>query len=127
MRRQVLEVQCSRCARVETVPSEKAAEKVEHHVFEARLGEMKVEFEDLCTPCQRTVHALLEQIGRKIDGVSPARAGRSKAKATPEPVAKVLPHAHPVDKKEEPAPNGPAPRVHTPAVASRNAPLPRSS
>lgn len=42
-------------------------------------------FQDLCGPCQRTVHALLEQIGKKIDGLSPDRkvSGARKKKAAP--------------------------------------------
>jgi len=40
----------------------------------------KVEFVDLCEPCRRTISALLEQIGKKIDGLSPERKPREAKK-----------------------------------------------
>jgi hypothetical protein len=39
-----------------------------------------VSFQDLCGPCRRTISALLEQIGKKIDGLSPERAPREAKK-----------------------------------------------
>jgi len=42
-----------------------AGETDEHPCF--------VKFQDLCEPCRRTVSSLLDQIGRRIDGLSPDR------------------------------------------------------
>lgn len=121
-RRQVVEVQCSRCDRVEVQeldtsiqpadqPEESPAAQLRATLYQAgEKNALVVKFEDLCTPCQRTVRALLEQIGKRIDGVSPDREQRAK-----EPEAK----------KKGAEPSGPAPTPHAPAV-SKNAPV-RSS
>jgi len=61
---------------------------------------MKVTFEDLCSPCGRAVKALLTQVGKKIEGLSPDRKSSSKSKtAVASAEAK-----KPADKK--PASNG---------------------
>jgi hypothetical protein len=41
---------------------------------------VQFKFQDLCEPCQRTVQALLYQIGKKIDGLSPDRKERGAKK-----------------------------------------------
>jgi hypothetical protein len=108
-RRQVVEIQCSRCDRTETQPGK--LETTPPHVLLAELvgndGEDKVivKFEDLCTPCRRTVKALLEQIGKRIDGLSPDR----HTKPAPAPAKK--PEA-----KEKGAANGTAPHPAQPAA-----------
>lgn len=38
---------------------------------------LAVRFEDLCTPCLRTVKNHLEQIGKKLEGMSPDRVAKS--------------------------------------------------
>ena len=55
-----------------------------------------VKFQDLCGPCQRTVQALLYQIGKKIDGLSPDRkeAGAKKKAAPLERAASSSPSPH---------------------------------
>ena len=60
---------------------------------------MKVTFEDLCSPCGRAVKALLTQVGKKIEGLSPDRKPSSKPKVAAPAEAK-----KPADKK--PASNG---------------------
>jgi len=110
MRKVMVEVQCSRCDRKETVeydpqkdmgqtPAEPPA--VLTAVLRNQDGTLvKVGFEDLCGPCHRSVRGLLEQIGKRIEGMSPDRAPRVKAK------------------KEEPAPPpAPAPRSPPQPVA----------
>lgn len=57
---------------------------------------MKVSFEDLCGPCGRAVKALLTQVGKKIEGLSPDR----KQNAKPKPVASEA--KKPTDKKTSP-------------------------
>ena len=42
---------------------------------------MHVSFEDLCNPCGRAVKALLTQVGKKIEGLSPDRKQNTKPKA----------------------------------------------
>jgi hypothetical protein len=48
------------------------------------LGVITVSFEDLCGPCHRTVRALLDQISKRIDGVSPDRKAAPKKPAAKE-------------------------------------------
>jgi len=68
--------------------------------FYAALGEPSVEvsFEDLCTPCRRTIRAVLDQIGKRVKGLSPDRKAEKKPKAPS--VAKEKPaaqHAQPAE------------------------------
>jgi len=123
-RRSVVEVQCSRCARTEVQELDESVvppgEPEEHPVSQLRAtlyltGEklpLMVKWEDLCTPCQRTVRALLEQIGKHIEGVSPDREQKPKPS---------------VAKKKEAGPNGPAPGTAHAPVASKNPAAARSS
>src|SRR5580693_2490071 len=74
-RKQVVEIQCSRCSRTETQPGELTGPRPAHvflatlHLSDAPTAEpLTVKFEDLCTPCRRTVSAMLEQIGKRIEG-----------------------------------------------------------
>lgn len=108
MRKAVVEVQCSRCARVETIPFHEGMAQTEEPVFTASLSLRPsvaltpariTTFDDLCTPCFNTVQSLLVQIGKKVEGVSPKREPRAKnvkvvvdetgAGVGTEPVAKV--------------------------------------
>jgi hypothetical protein len=103
-RRQVVEVQCSRCERTETREFDAAVKEVTPQ-FTAKLvvtegAARTVEFEDLCGPCMRSIRALLDQAGKKIEGVSPDRA------------------AAPKDKKKEPAEQASKPAPHAPTHAS---------
>jgi len=68
-RRQVVEVQCDRCSRIEHAPENQLARKITIEV----TGQGPVVFEDLCTPCWKTVNNHLEQACKKIEGVSPER------------------------------------------------------
>jgi hypothetical protein len=94
-RRVVVEVQCGRCERKELVTWEEGKGKVgvSQHTFSGSftppvplgvVNESHVVFDDLCTPCQKTVLALLSQIGKKIDGLSPDRKEGRKSKAKKE-------------------------------------------
>ena len=74
-RRQIVEVQCSRCDRKEQAAPEALVDPNAATAFVGEMDDVRVVFEDLCTPCRRTVHALLEQIGKKIEGLSPDRSG----------------------------------------------------
>jgi hypothetical protein len=111
-RKQVVEIQCSRCSRTET--QEGKLETTPPHVFSATLlfGEadttrVEVKFEDLCTPCRRTVNALLGQIAKRIEGVSPDRKLKPKDDK-PKPEAK----------GKGPPANGGAPHHAQPASAA---------
>jgi hypothetical protein len=119
-RRQVVEIQCSRCERVEHLedqptPNTGAPPPPPALLAQLSLGaegkNVTVRFEDLCTPCHRSVRALLEQVGKRIEGVSPDRVAKAKPAEA---------------KKEGQAPNGPAPRAGQPA-ASKNPAATRSS
>ncbi len=121
MRKVMVQVQCSRCERKEEVEYDPAKDTgataaTPPAVLVAVLHNpssepLKVGFDDLCGPCHRSVKALLEQVGKRIKGLSPDRDAKPKSETkptTPETKAK----------KEEPAPNpAPAPRT-TQAVAS---------
>lgn len=78
------ETQCARCDRKEiqtATPEELASpepDPADSFAFYAVLGELDIRFQDLCTPCKRTIKALLEQVGKKIDGVSPDRKTEKK-------------------------------------------------
>jgi hypothetical protein len=85
-RKQVVQIQCDRCTRTETRDITKQdlhAPEGKNKVltFGAQLtdpaGPLEVMFEDLCTPCMRTVRNHLEQIGKKMDGPSPDRATKT--------------------------------------------------
>lgn len=96
----VAEIECSRCARVETRAVSKedieGLQKDEGDVLYAVLADgkevLEVKFSSLCQPCCRSVRAILQQIGKKIDGLSPDRKPR-KPKAEKPKEAKKEAHA----------------------------------
>jgi hypothetical protein len=48
--------------------------KMEGYAFDGHMADgTKAQFKDLCTPCMQTVKNHLEQIGKKIEGLSPDR------------------------------------------------------
>lgn len=57
----------------------------------------KVSFEDLCSPCTRAVKALMQQVGKKIEGMSPDRKPREKKEPPKKAPEKPADKAH--DKK----------------------------
>lgn len=82
-RKQVVEVQCDRCVRVE----HRTVEGNDIHVtaFRGQLGhDAPAIFEDLCTPCLNTVRAHMEQACKKLTGLSPDRAVKPPAEEKPE-------------------------------------------
>ena len=88
-RRVVSEIQCSRCARVETGPAESMPPPGMDDgpaAFVAKLGALKVQFEDLCVPCTKAVKTHLDAIGKKIEGLSPERAERAPKAPKPKVV-----------------------------------------
>ena len=68
----VVEVQCDRCTRTEERPGDLEKE-TNLAAFEGKMFGLVARFEDLCAPCFRTVKNHLEQIAKKLDGVSPDR------------------------------------------------------
>src|ERR1700722_799807 len=102
-RRQVVEIQCSRCERKEmresarelNFPPQDGEAPWTQFRAELKLSDEKllaVVFEDLCTPCQSTVASLVAQIGKKIEGLSPDRKlGRKAKKESPAATAAELP------------------------------------
>jgi hypothetical protein len=85
---------------------------------------VKVRFEDLCAPCQRSVKSLLEQIGKRIEGVSPDRVAKTEEEKAEAAAKKERVGAK--AKKEDPAPI-PAPGPRTQLAATAKAPVSRSS
>jgi hypothetical protein len=63
-------------------PAFEASLMVDDSDKEGTQHPMMVRFQDLCGPCRRSVRALLEQIGKKIDGLSPDRVAK-KGEAGP--------------------------------------------
>src|SRR4051812_43534921 len=99
MRKVVVEVQCSRCDRKETrehdakrdadlaAPQHVRDADPHKNAFEALLWpeagpSVAVRFEDLCAPCERSVRALVEQIGKKVKGMSPDRVVKEEKAET---------------------------------------------
>jgi hypothetical protein len=120
----MVEIQCSRCDRTEHRPLE--GEPLRDDTDDegkrpaafagmlvvcgdsgpAKLQEVK--FEDLCGPCTRTIAALLQQIGKRIEGVSPDRKAppaKKKGKSEEQPANGTAPHPQPVhaDASKKPA------------------------
>jgi hypothetical protein len=87
MRQQMVEVRCGRCKRVEYKPVKESPVE-ETNTLHVKLdvpGEptIEVRFDDLCTPCLKTVKSHLVGIVKQLDGVSPARS-RKKSKPAAE-------------------------------------------
>lgn len=86
-RKQVVEVQCDRCERVEyqEMKGKKSVEASLEIVMIESRGETgyNFKFSDLCSPCESTVWKLVEQIAKKVTGKSPSRT-EAKKKASPE-------------------------------------------
>lgn len=72
-RKQVVEVQCDRCPRVEyrELPVQDKHGGLELTI--ARGDGLTFAFEDLCTPCQKACAVHVEAIIKKLDQVSPDR------------------------------------------------------
>jgi hypothetical protein len=95
MRRQVVEIECGRCDRIERqdlVGVDLAAPGSTS--FTAVLlvsGErvMDLHFDELCKPCTKTVRNHLEAVSKEIKKASPNRAADSK-----ELLLGIAPHAH---------------------------------
>jgi hypothetical protein len=84
-RKLVFETKCSRCDRTETqeAPKDAPAYTDEGEVFYGILSDglgptVEVKFEDLCSPCKRTIRAVLEHVGKRIEGLSPDRKAEKK-------------------------------------------------
>jgi hypothetical protein len=76
-RRKTVEVTCDRCDRIEYRPfeEEKGAPTPFLKAKALLLAEnIDISFDDLCSPCEKTVKNLLESIAREIKGKSPKRA-----------------------------------------------------
>jgi hypothetical protein len=107
-RKQVVEVHCSRCSRVE---HREGVQEKPAHVLLAKLygdppeGDVVVQFEDLCSPCLRTVKALLGQMAKQIEGISPDRGSGKR------PAAKK-------EAKERGVANGSSPQPNHPVASS---------
>lgn len=93
MRRQVVEIQCDRCQRVETVPLvvgvDLAAGPDSTALVVALMvdGKSEIQFtmEALCTPCTKTVRNHLQAIRKPIKGASPNRQPVQPLPLTPLP------------------------------------------
>jgi hypothetical protein len=91
MRKAVIQIQCSRCERVEYKSApEQATESSTASTLDVKLvvdgkAVMAAHFEDMCTPCVSTCKKYLELISKKIEGVSPVRSVKVPE---PKPVAK---------------------------------------
>ena len=83
-RKKMIEVKCDRCKRVHYIEEKldktiKASLNLE---FKPSTGgthdHIKLEFEDLCEPCERTIKNLVENIAKEIKGKSPDRKSGAK-------------------------------------------------
>lgn len=99
MRRQVVEIECDRCARVERVPVvvgvDLATEGEDWTALTVALkvdGKLEVQFSlrTLCTPCTKTVKNHLEAIRKPIKGASPNRRVQQLGQA---PIPRIDPGA----------------------------------
>ncbi len=86
-RKQVVEVQCDRCARVEHRVDQGTKHETTLYVSFVKTDSSHLEaaFEDLCGPCRETVEGHLMAATKKIDGQSPDR----KKKAGDDPVERI--------------------------------------
>ncbi len=80
-RREVVEVHCDRCPRIEykgrpKVDPSKAPVLIRTVALEARLNDYSISFNDLCGPCAKAVSQYIEQIGKKLTSMSPDRADK---------------------------------------------------
>ncbi len=108
-RKQVTQVQCERCERVETreiVASDLDNNQVKAADIHIFFGGKDTKFDDLCDPCKRTVASHVEAITKKIEGLSPDRKetppkSKKEAKPTQPPVPPPLPSAPEVPKEEK--------------------------
>lgn len=84
----VLEIQCDRCTRSEERVITESSGELAERAFTGMMFGMTVRFDDLCTPCLRTVKNHLEQIGKKLEGVSPDRVAKGPEEDGPPVVTK---------------------------------------
>jgi hypothetical protein len=133
MRKVVVEVQCSRCDRKETRDHAEEKEVVPvRNALEVQLWpsagpSVAVCFEDLCGPCERSVRALLEQIGKRIVGMSPDRPAKAETKdSEPKPVADTKIGTGETGAKSKDAAPHPAPSPRSQPIAPAKSPA-RSS
>ena len=97
-KRPVVEVKCGRCARTEyrEEPVDDGEEETKDTFFASLQTDashtMIIQFEDLCTPCVNTVKGHLDQIGKKIEGLSPIRGKREKKAALEEVQVEIEEH-----------------------------------
>jgi hypothetical protein len=114
MRKQVVEITCSRCTRKEYESYEGTPPPP--RTFKATLvdpagPELVIEFTDLCAPCTRTIRNHLDSIGKEIKATSPDRKPKPAG-----PITHATLPATPGAKKktqDKPAPlsRDPAPRA----------------
>lgn len=112
-RRDVIEVVCDRCPRVEhrTKPAALGVPDREVPAFTGTLADGgTVTFVDLCAPCLRAVRSHLDAIGKKLDGMSPDRVAKANEVA---PSETETPEAPPSIEKKPPVTKSliPAPEV----------------
>ena len=82
-RQAVIEITCDRCTRIEHRPASEARPapkegSKEHFVFRAVYKGTMIEFEDLCTPCERIVTGHVDQIHKELTKASPTRKAKGK-------------------------------------------------
>ena len=92
-RRQTIEVKCDRCKRIEYVNA-KSGKSVEADLDikfrESGTGKKTaVKFDDLCSPCEKTVKNLIDSIVKEIKGKSPDRKSDAKKEGGNSPSIKV--------------------------------------
>ncbi len=96
-RRQTIEVKCDRCKRIEYVPAPNkkdvgAAPTL--HVKGVLLNiKVLIDFEDLCSPCEKTVKNLVDSIIKVIKGKSPDRNSDAKKEGDESPSISTQPQS----------------------------------
>lgn len=58
---EVVQIKCDRCTRVELVPPSQETEEPD---FEARIGDKKLVYEDLCSRCKVALNNIWDDLGK---------------------------------------------------------------
>ena len=80
-KQQVVEVQCDRCKRKEYQPVSQKEAEVSKTELELNFRGVKIRFNDLCAPCEKTVGNYVEHIKKEPKGKSPERKAKERPRA----------------------------------------------
>lgn len=90
-RKQVVEVQCDRCKRIEYQDGKNPTKNETHaQDFEGTFMGQQVKFTDLCNPCKKTVGGYWDKITTELEGKSPERGAKGKGQSETNPSPPIL-------------------------------------